>query len=323
MANRLPPLNPLRAFEAAARLGSVSQAAGELNVTHGAVSHQVRALETALDVKLFHRERNRLRLTAQGAALLPTLSTAFEAIALAAAGLAEPSTEGDLVVSCVPALLAFWLVPRIGAFTEQFPGVRLRLIPSNDPAHIQDGAIDLCVRYGAGDWSDCWLHLLTRIQLFPVCSPSLLNTRPLRAIGDLADHVLLHADDGREWQTWLTAADALELARGRHHFLTDAHLAIEAATHGTGVVLGDTMTTSRLLSRGELVVPFDLSVPAADAFFITCRPEMRAAPITRVFIDWLIAAVEEDGTKAEARARKRGRRRVKRAAKDDRVRSER
>ena len=291
MASRLPPLNPLRAFEAAARLGSISRAAGALSVTHGAVSHQVRTLEMALDVRLFHREGNRLRLTAQGAALLPRLTGAFEAISLAVAGLAEPSTEGDLTVSCVPALLALWLVPRLDAFTEPYPGLRLRLIPSNDPAHIGDPDIDLCIRYGSAGLGDCWLSLLAHIRLFPVCSPSLLNTRPLRVVGDLAEHVLLHADAGREWQTWLAAADAGDLARGRRHFLSDAHLAIAAAAHGTGVALGDTVTTAQLLSRGDVVVPFDLSVPAADAFFVACRPDKRANPLVRTFIDWLVAAI--------------------------------
>lgn len=309
MAKRLPPLNPLRAFEAAARLGSVSRAAIELNVTHSAVSHQVRALEQALKVKLLQRDGNRLKMTAQGAALLPGVSSAFEAISLAAANLDGSSTQGDLVISCVPALLAFWLIPRIGTFTEQFPGVRLRLIPSNEHACVHDRGIDLCIRYGDSDWNDCWFRLLTHIHLFPVASPTLLNNRPLRAVGDLADHVLLHADDGREWQTWLAAADAPEIARGPHHFLSDAHLAIEAATHGTGIALGDSMTASRLMSRGELMVPLDLAVPAADAFFVACRHDMRATPIVRVFIDWLFSAVEEGDAKAGIVTRPRGKRR--------------
>lgn len=294
MANRLPPLNPLKAFEAAARLGSVSRAARELNVTHGAISHQVRSLEQTLNVKLLQRDGNRLKLTAQGAALLPSISQAFETISTAMSSLSTPSTEGDLVVSCVPALLAFWLVPRIAAFTEQFPGVRLRLIPSNEPSHVYDSNIDLCIRYGDQEWSDCWFRLFAHIDLFPVVSPTLLNKQPLRTVGELADHVLLHADDGREWQTWLAAADAPELSRARTHFLSDAHLAIEAATHGAGIALGDTMTASRLLSAGELIVPFELAVPATDAFFVVCRSEARTVPITRIFIDWLFAAVDEE-----------------------------
>jgi LysR family glycine cleavage system transcriptional activator len=101
--------------------------------------------------------------------------------------------------------------------------------------------------------------------------------------------VLLHGDDGREWHTWLAAADALELERGRRHRFDDARLSIEAALHGHGVALGDTVTASGLLARGQLVAPFGLTVPAVDDFYVVCRNEMKSAPIVRVFIDWLFA----------------------------------
>ena len=136
MATRLPPLNPLRAFEAAARHGSVSAAARELNVTHGAVSHQIRALEHNLGIGLFERSGQRVKLSAQGALLLPTISAAFESIASATAQITRPATSGDLTIACVPALLSFWLLPRINQFTEQFPDIRLTLVPSNDPSRI-------------------------------------------------------------------------------------------------------------------------------------------------------------------------------------------
>lgn len=302
MSNRLPPLNPLRAFESAARHGSVSRAARELNVTHGAISHQIRSLEAALKVTLLERGARRVRLTPHGAALLPTLSTAFEDIASATARMMRPSTGGDLVVSCVPALLSLWLIPRLNRFTEQYPGVRLRMIGSNDPSDVFDPDIDVCVRYGQGKWNDCWVREWTEIDLFPVASPTLLNSRPLRSIKDLAGHVILHADNGREWQTWLTAAKALELARGAHHFMSDARLAMDAALHGNGVVLGDTMTASSLLASGGLVAPFDLSVPAVDRFYVACRNEVKAAPIVNVFIDWLFAARDEEDARAEVQA---------------------
>ena len=315
MSTRLPPLNPLRAFEAAARHGSVSSAAKELNVTHGAVSHQIRTLEAALKVTLLERGARRVKLTPHGAALLPTVSNAFEEIAAATARMTRPSTDGDLVISCVPALLSLWLLPRLNRFTEQFPGVRLRMIGSNDPEAVFDPDIDVCIRYGQASWSDCWVGLWTELELFPVASPTLLNTRPLRSIRDLGHHVILHADDGREWQTWLTAANALELSRGPHHFMGDARLAIEAALHGNGVVLGDTMTARTLMAKGSLVAPFDLSVPAIDSFYVVCRNEVKAAPIVAAFIDWLFAARDEAdvGGDLPAAARRSSRRRRKSA----------
>ncbi|MDK1388980.1 LysR substrate-binding domain-containing protein [Sinorhizobium sp. 8-89] len=294
MSSRLPPLNPLRAFEATARRGSVSAAARELNVTHGAISHQIRALELSFNATLFERGGKRLRLTPQGALLLPAVTHAFAEIAAATAAMTRPATSGELRITCVPALLSFWMIPRLHQFTEQFPDVRLTLIASNDAAHLHSPDVDVCLLYGDGNWNDCWAKLWSRLELFPVVSPTLLNMRPLRSVRDLRDHVMLHGDDGREWNTWLAAADAIDLQRGRQHFMSDARLSTESALHNQGVALGDTITAGSLIARGELIAPFDLTVPANDAFFVACRNEIRAAPIVRVFIDWLFAALESD-----------------------------
>lgn len=299
MVKRLPPLNPLRAFEAAARHGSLTRAAGELSVTHGAISHQIRALEASLDVKLFERSGQRLKLTAHGAEFLPTVSSAFDSIAAAAARMTRPTSSGSLSISCVPALLSFWLVPRLGSFIARFPEIRLTFDASNDPAALRSPDVDVSILYGDGNWSDCWLKRWSHLDLFPVMSPTLMNTRPVRTIRDLGNHVLLHADEGREWQTWLAAADALDLSRGPQHHFSDARLGIEAAMHGHGIALGDTMTAAGLLARGQLVAPFNLAVSAADAFYIACRTDLRAAPIVSVFIDWMFAQLEEDDARAE------------------------
>lgn len=293
MPRRLPPLNPLRAFEATARHGSLTKAAAELHVTHGAISHQIKALEASLKVRLFERAGQRLKLTSQGAELLPAVSNAFEGIAAATARMTRPTSSGALTVSCVPALLSFWLIPRLGSFTAQYPGIRLTLNASNNPGNIHSTDVDVCLLYGDGNWSDCWLKLWSRLELFPVASPTLINNRPIRTVRDLADHVMLHADDGREWHTWLTAADALDLARGPQHLMSDARLSVEAAVHGHGVALGDTVTASGLLAKGQLVSPFNLSVPAVDAFYVACRNDLKSAPIVKVFIDWIYAEKEE------------------------------
>jgi LysR family glycine cleavage system transcriptional activator len=292
MPSRLPPLNPLRAFEATARRGSVSAAARELNVTHGAISHQIRTLEQSLDVSLFERGGKWLKLTPQGALLMPVVSSAFSEIAAVKAAMMRPATSGELRLTCVPALLSLWLIPRLHEFTDLYPDVRLTLIASNDAASIYAPDIDLCVLYGHGNWHSCWSRLWSRIELFPVVSPTLMNKRPVRSVRDLRDHVLLHGDDGAEWNTWLAAADASSLPRGRRYKMSDARLATEAAIHGQGVALGDSITSDRMIARGELVAPFDLTVPANDAFYVACRNEVHATPIVRVFIDWIFAALE-------------------------------
>lgn len=291
--NRLPPLNPLRAFEATARRGSVSAAARELNVTHGAVSHQIKALEESLKTTLFERGAKRLKLTSEGALLLPAVTQAFSGIAAATAQMRRPAMDGELSITCVPALLSFWIVPRLHSFTEQFPGVQLKLTASNDPAYLNSPDVDVCILYGNGDWPDTWARLWANLELFPVASPTLLNSRPLRSVRDLEDHVLLHGDpNGREWNTWLAAADAIDLPRRQQHFMGDARFSTEAALHGHGIALGDTITASSLIAKGELIVPFDLSVPANDSFYVACRNAVRSTPIVRVFIDWLFTSLE-------------------------------
>ncbi|MER9753276.1 transcriptional regulator GcvA [Mesorhizobium sp. M0166] len=300
MAKRLPPLNPLRAFEATARHASLTKAAAELNVTHGAISHQIKALEQSLGVKLFERAGQRVKPTPHGAELLPAVSTAFDGIAAATQRMTRPASTGALSISCVPALLLLWMIPRLGSFTSQYPDIRLTLIPSNDAKDVRAPHIDVCVHYGDGSWTDCWMRKWSGLELFPVVSPTLINNRPIRTVRDLADHVFLHGDDGREWHTWLAAADALDLERGRRHHLGDARMATEAAVHGHGVALGDTVTASGLLARGLLVAPFSLSVPAVDDFYVVCRNEMRSAPIVQLFIGWLFAEKEQADRRADA-----------------------
>lgn len=294
MSQRLPPLNPLRAFEAAARRGSITAAARELKVTHGAISHQIKSLEETLKATLFERGGKRLRLTPQGALLLPAVTTAFDGIASATALLNRPTTSGNLRISCVPALLSLWLIPRMHTFSEQYPDISLTLTSNNDPTLLHSPDIDVAILYGPGGWKDCWSRLWSTLDLFPVVSPLLLNSRPLRSIRDLREHVLLHGDDGREWNTWLAAADQLDMPRAREHFMSDARLSTEAARYGQGVALGDSITASSLIASGELIIPFDLAVPASDAFYVASRNEVRAAPIVRVFIDWLFSTIEAE-----------------------------
>jgi len=293
MGQRLPPLNSLRAFEATARTGSISAAARELNVTHGAISHQVRKLEEALGVPLFVRAGRRVKLTPHAALLTPTVSTAFDNIAAATARLARPVTAGDLVIGCVPALLSLWLLPHMTSFLDLYPDIRIRLVPTNDPADMKKNDIDVHILYGDGGWTDRWVRHWTDLYLFPVVSPRLLNEKPLRTVRDLGQHILLHADDGQEWHAWLSAADALDMMHERHHFMSNARLAIEGAMLGHGVALGDSITAKAMLASGNLVVPFERSVQASSSFYVTCRNEDRSAPIVKVFVDWLFAALDQ------------------------------
>lgn len=308
MTKRLPPLNPLRSFEAVARHGSLTRAATELNVTHGAISHQIKVLEASLGVELFKRAGHRLRLSPHGADLLPVISQAFENIAAATARMTRPAKSGTLSVACKAALMSFWLLPRLGRFTARFPEIRLTLRASNDAEPFRSPDVDVSILYGNGSWTDCWVKRWSHLELFPIMSPTLMNRRPVRTIRDLGHHTILHADDGLEWHTWLAAVDALDLQHGPQHHLSDARLSIETAMHGHGVALGDQITAASLLANGRLVAPLALAVPAADSLYVACRNELRSAPIVNLFIEWLFAQLEGDSSAAPITATRRPRR---------------
>ena len=286
MAPRLPPLNPLKNFEAVARHMSVNGAAKELGVTSSAVSHQVRSLEHFLGFQLVEWHSGRLTLTPQGVSLLPAISTAFTVIAEAAARVNHPSAASRFVLSCEPAFLLRWLIPRLPEFTERFPDLDLQIVASNSTKDIYASDVDLCVRYGDGNWPDCWVHLLAPVRLFPVISPSLRARRPLDSVQDLKQHILIHCDDGKEWHTWLTANGEANPVRRQHHF-PDAHIGLEAAIHGGGVALGDTTTAAGALLNGRLEAPFKSTVPAFDSLFFACRIGMQFTPIVAEFIEWV------------------------------------
>lgn len=307
MRHRLPPLNPLRAFEAAARLNSVSGAAQELNVTHGAVSHQIKALEARLGHRLFTRSPQRLQLTQEGSMLFPAVSQAFEDIAAATARLGHPTTSGTVNVACVPALLSYWLLPRLAEFLDRFPNINLSLTATNDPASRHSRDIDVSIFYGQCDWKDSWTRLLSDLRLFPVLSPKLLKSKPLHSLNDLSRHTLLHGDGGREWQTWMAASNYNGQPCHREIHMSNATLAIEAARHGQGVALGDSVTVSSLVALGELARPIDISTPANDAYYVVCRNEARNSPIVGIFIDWLFMAFESSAIAAARPNGQRGR----------------
>src|SRR5690554_235462 len=170
-------------------------------------------------------------------------------------------------------------MPRLGNVFARYPDISLTFYASNGPRALRAPDVYIFILYGDGSWRDCWLKRWSHLDLFPVMSPTLMNSKPLRTLRGLGTHVMLHADEGREWQQWLAAADALDLPPGPQHSFSNARLVIEAAMLGHGVALGDTMTTATLLAKGQLVAPFNLAVPAADAFYVACRRDLRSVPI--------------------------------------------
>lgn len=289
MSPRLPPLVSLRAFEATVRCGSISAAARELRVTHGAISHQIKALEESMGVALFERNGRRLKITSRGALFYPAVSEAFSQISAAAALTKHPTTQGTLRISCAPGLLTSWLIPRIGPFSDRYPEISLVFAPNTGNALLREGEVDIAIAYGNNEGHGHWTRLWRKFDLFPVASPALLNARPIRSVGDLREHVILHADPGQEWRAWLAAADHLDLKPGRQHWFADAHLALEAARLGQGVAMGDSITIADQMARGQLVRPFDLHVAAQDAYYVCTQQQARDTPIISVFVEWFFA----------------------------------
>jgi LysR family glycine cleavage system transcriptional activator len=211
MTRHLPPLNALKAFEAAARHESFTRAALELCVTQGAVSHQVKALEEELRVKLFNRERQRLVLTETGREYLVVVRDALDRIALGTEQLMRRQSSGVLTVSTSPDFAAKWLVHRISRFAETYPDIDLRISASLHHVDFAREDVDVAVRHGEGNWAGLEMTRLCSEQLFVVCSPKLLHKGHLRKPTDVLKFPLLHLDDRKDWAKWLERAGIGEL----------------------------------------------------------------------------------------------------------------
>src|SRR3954465_2526530 len=209
MTARLPSLNGLRAFEAAARHLSFTTAAAELNVTQTAISHQIRRLEEELGVRLFVRQNRALALTPQAKDYLPGVRAAFNDLRLATDRLLRRDDDHVLTVSTLASLAAKWLLPRLSNFQETSPGIGVHIPTSTSLVDFKNGDVDAAIRYGRGNWPGLRADWLMADEVFPVCSPELLasNKRPLKTPDDLRDHVLLHTTNNYDdWRQWLTAA---------------------------------------------------------------------------------------------------------------------
>src|SRR5215813_6644701 len=230
MPRRLPPLNALRSFEAAARHESFTRAAEELSVTQGAVSHQVKALELELGIKLFNRERQRLVITSAGRDYLVVVRDALDRIALGTERLMQRQNAGALTISTSPDFAAKWLVHRIGRFAEAHPDIDLRVSATMHHVDFAREDVDLAVRHGDGTWAGLHMERLCAEQLFAVCSPKLATgRRQLSRPADVLKFPLLHLESGKEWSRWLDAAGIADVAQARGPVLNRASMLIDAA----------------------------------------------------------------------------------------------
>ncbi|XUM24106.1 transcriptional regulator GcvA [Bradyrhizobium oligotrophicum S58] len=301
---RLPSLNGLRAFEAAARHLSFTRAASELNVTQTAISHQIKRLEDELGLRLFIRQNRSLALTPQARDYLPLVRAAFDDLRLATERLVRKDNAKVLTVSTIASLAAKWLLPRLTAFQEAHPGIDVRITTSTGLVDFRKDDVDAAIRYGRGHWPGVRAEWLMADKLFPVCSPALLQgDKPLRCPEDLAHHTLLQASGGYDddWRLWLTAAGLpVEMSRQGRLSFDLSLMTVQAAIDGLGVAIGRTAYVQDDIAKGRLVVPFKMTLPS-DAGFYLVTPEGRTdPPKLKAFRQWLKGAVHQKSAAANS-----------------------
>lgn len=318
MSDRLPPLNALRAFEAAARHRSFKRAAEELFVTPAAISQQVKTLEEYLGVELFRRLTRAIELTPAAEAMLPKLREGFDSFSAGLANARRAEERGRIAVEAPPNFVARWLMPRLRSFTTSYPQFDLRIIgtlraidnPEED-SHPEQGRSDaeakVAVRYGMGDYPGSVVDLLFRPSYVPVCSPKLLGRGPpLRKPADLRNHTLIHDDSspGDEerpgWEEWLAIAGAKGVDGSRGPRFSNASLVHEAAIDGVGVALALRPLVDSDIEEGRLVVPIERAVPTNFAYYLVTPESLIEHAAASTFRRWLIA-------QAESQSRRRAR----------------
>ena len=297
---RLPPLNPLRVFEAAARFESFNRAAEHLHVTASAVSHQIKVLEEYLGVALFRRRVRQVELTEAGRGYLPPVRDALETIGVATEQVLQRAGRSVLTVSTPPAFAVGWLVPRMAEFQLAHPDIEVRLDASIELTDFERSDVDVCVRYTANPrFEDVEAWPLFTEELMPVCSPRFLETHGLREPADLREVTLLHAYPRMgQWRSWLTAAgiDDIDPEAGQK-FAHDA-LSLEAAAAGMGVAIANRRLARQQLEHGRLVPPFDLTHESEYGYYLIHPLAAGEDPKVITFREWLLTMVEE--TAAEA-----------------------
>ncbi len=313
MIYRLPPLNALRVFEAAARHLSFKEAANELHITQAAVSHQVKSLEEYLGVELFRRAGRGVQLTEAARACLPRLREGFDALATAVEMIRERGAETELVITAPPVFTARWLMPRLADFSRRAPKVEVRVVASSKM--VDAGALDSSIlmnnldlreetsgveiHLGSGDYPGYRADKLFEVSMAVVANPELVKSDPpLKSPEDLARHVLLHDDamdlvaGGDAWRKWLEAAhvaDRVDGSRGPH--FSSNILSLEAASQRLGVALALKPLVDADLASGRLCAPFDIEVKPQGSYWLVCPEVIADRPSVSSFRTWLLKQI--------------------------------
>lgn len=282
------PVGPLRAFDVAARNLNLSAAAQEMNVTHAAVSRQVKQLEQRLGVQLFERLPRGLKLTAHGALLAEGTRQAFDRLASALEDVSIPAVRRKLTISTFASLSARWLMPRVQAFATLFPDVDLQVVTSTRLVDFARDDVDIGIRFGAGHYPGLHVIPLFQPRDIVVCAPSLLKRGPkLEVLADLNHHALLHDDSYQSWTRWLAAAGVKEVNPRRGVICGDRNSMLQAALEGQGIALASAVFVANELAAGRLIQVFSNTIASEFAIYAVCLPRRLNDPLIAGALQWL------------------------------------
>jgi LysR family glycine cleavage system transcriptional activator len=293
MSHRKLHFNALRAFEAAARHSSVSGAARELSVTHGAVSHQLRRLEDDLGIRLFRRTNRGLRITQAGETLAAVLIDSFDRIGTALDELRDKETGSSIRITSTPTFASRWLLPRLAEWYAQPGARRVHLLPTLELLELQSGAVDCAIRCGIPPWKGLSHELLMPIHLVPVCSPQYAASRKIPLCdSEILLHDLLHADignaePGEEWRDWLTGLDVDAPRELPGVSFQDPALAMQAAADGLGIAIGYLELIGRDLQSGSLVTAHSRTVRHRFSYYMAYPERQTKNEGLQTFLDWI------------------------------------
>jgi LysR family glycine cleavage system transcriptional activator len=290
---RLPPLNAVRAFEAAARHGSFVRAAADLHVTHWAVGKQVRLLEDWLGVPLFERRSRGVVLTAEGTDFMRDVGRAFRELTAASTRLRRPGAArrvSGVVRVDVPASFALrWLMPRLTRFQELYPDIEIRLSTTSRRLRLIGSAFDVAVRPGHERTRGFRTETLMADQRLPACNPELLRKCPIETVQDLRRHTLLHSTTTRtSWSHWLSTAGAPDLTPLRHMQFEHVYLQLQAAVDGVGVALASMPLIEGDIAAGRLVCPIRTPHWRAEGYELVISEDRFADRAVRAFRNWIV-----------------------------------
>ena len=298
LKQQLPPLEPLVAFESAARHLSFTAAAKELNLSQAAVSQQIRNLEQALGVALFTRSHRAIQLTAEGLVYRYTVSAVLKQLATATTELKQPVLQTRLTLAVDQSIASMWLIPRLPAFQQQHPDITVRLVVSDIEQDCLAKDVDIAIIHGDGGWAGFQAQILFQEEIFPVCSPAYLRQHPKPAsLAALTQETLLNLESSHwnwmDWRMWLSSNEVHLPIQHQGLQINNYPLLIEAAKNGQGYALGWRYLIDESLKNNTLLKPFDETVATAFSYYLVW-PDAPGLPAgVAIFRDWARAQIIE------------------------------